>query len=269
MIDKKIAFIGCGNMAQGIIKGLLKNGALSKNIFINNLRENKGKELANELNIKYYKDKLEMINDCDILFLAIKPNVYPKIIEEIKKEIKENIIVISIAPGYTLEDLKKLFEKDLKVVRAMPNTPATIGESMTAYVPSCEINIDDEKIIYSLLESFGKVEKIEEYLMDAFVAASGSSPAYIYMLIEAMADAAVLGGIPRDKAYIFVAQAVLGSAKMVLETGIHPAKLKDMVCSPGGTTIEGVVTLEKEGFRNSIIEAMIKCMEKSKKMNMN
>ena len=148
----------------------------------------------------------------------------------------------------------------------MPNTPAMVNAGMTAAVPNAYMNEDDFSRVKAILESFGKVEVVSEKLMDVVVSTSGSSPAYVYMMIEAMADAAVSGGMPRPQAYQFAAQAVLGSAKMVLETGMHPGALKDMVCSPAGTTIEAVRVLEERGFRSAIIEAMKVCEEKSKNM---
>ena len=148
----------------------------------------------------------------------------------------------------------------------MPNTPALVGAGMTAAVPNAYLTQEEIDYVKTILESFGRVEFVPERLMDVVVSTSGSSPAYVYMMIEAMADAAVSGGMPRPQAYQFAAQAVLGSAKMVLETGVHPGALKDMVCSPGGTTIEAVRTLEALGFRTSIIEAMKVCEEKSKNM---
>ena len=146
----------------------------------------------------------------------------------------------------------------------MPNTPALVGEGVTGVCKNPLITEEEFSYVMSLLGSFGMAEAISENLMDVCVAVSGSSPAYVFMLIEAMADAAVADGMPRDKAYKFAAQAVLGSAKMVLETGKHPGELKDMVCSPGGTTIEAVRVLEDKGFRSSIIEAMKACTAKAK-----
>jgi pyrroline-5-carboxylate reductase len=148
----------------------------------------------------------------------------------------------------------------------MPNTPALVGEGMAALSPNENVSEDEARAVLNVFASFGKGEIVSENLMDAVTAVSGSSPAYVFMMIEAMADAAVEGGMPRSQAYTFAAQAVLGSAKMVLETHKHPAELKDMVCSPAGTTIEAVASLEQSGFRSSIIEAMKKCMEKSKEL---
>ena len=152
------------------------------------------------------------------------------------------------------------------LVRAMPNTPAMVGEGLTAWCCGENVTEGQQKLAQKLLSSFGRAEAVPEHLMDAVVAVSGSSPAYAFIMVEAMADAAVAQGMPRQQAIAFAAQALLGSAKMVLETGRHPAELKDMVCSPGGTTIEAVRMLEKTGFRSSLMEAMDACWKKSKGM---
>ena len=175
-------------------------------------------------------------------------------------------LIITIAPGKTLAWLAEQFQKPVKIVRTMPNTPAMVGEGMTGACKNAYVTDEDMEKALSILNGFGKAELIPEHMMDAVVAVSGSSPAYVFVMIEAMADAAVSGGIPRSQAYKFAAQAVLGSAKMVLETGKHPGELKDMVCSPAGTTIEAVRVLEEKGFRSAIIEAMKKCEEVSKSL---
>ena len=149
----------------------------------------------------------------------------------------------------------------------MPNTPAMVGEGMTAVCPNEHLTEDEIAYVKSLLESFSRAEIVPERLMDVVTAVSGSSPAYVFMLIEAMADAAVSGGMPRKQAYQFAAQAVLGSAKMVLDTGKHPGELKDMVCSPAGTTIDAVKVLENEGMRSAVINAVCACVEKSREMS--
>ena len=174
--------------------------------------------------------------------------------------------MVTIAPGKTLEWLKGQFGKEVKLVRTMPNTPAMVGEGMTAACPNELVTEEEKAYVLHILEAFGKVEIVPERLMDAVVSVSGSSPAYVFMLLEAMADAAVAAGMPRQQAYKFAAQAVYGSAKMVLDTGRHPGELKDMVCSPAGTTIEAVRVLEKNGFRSAVMEAMKACAEVSGKM---
>ena len=176
-------------------------------------------------------------------------------------------MVVSIAAGQTLASITDLFGRQIKLVRSMPNTPALVGEAMSAVTPNEKISPEELQEVMAIFESFGKAEIVPETMMDAVVGVSGSSPAYVYMFIEAMADAAVADGMPRKQAYKFAAQSVLGAAKMVLETGEHPGVLKDAVCSPGGTTIAAVAELEKSGLRSSVIEAQRACVQKSRDMS--
>ncbi|EEM71206.1 hypothetical protein bthur0009_27040 [Bacillus thuringiensis serovar andalousiensis BGSC 4AW1] len=208
-------------------------------------------------------DNKKVAKNADILILSIKPDLYASVINEIKEEIKSDVIVVTIAAGKSIKSTEDSFDTKLKVVRVMPNTPALVGEGMSALCPNEMVTEKDLEDVLNIFNSFGQSEIVSEKLMDVVTSVSGSSPAYVYMIIEAMADAAVLDGMPRNQAYKFAAQAVLGSAKMVLETGIHPGELKDMVCSPGGTTIEAVATLEEKGLRTAIISAMQRCTQKS------
>ena len=193
--------------------------------------------------------------------------MHKEVLEEISSAIKPSLVVITIGAGISIQYLKDKVKNTDKFVKAMPNTPARVGSGMTALSIGEGLNNGEIEDVLSIFNSFGKAEIVDEKLMDAVTAVSGSSPAYVYIMIEAMADAAVLQGMKRDQAYIFAAQAVMGAAKMVLETGIHPAELKDNVCSPGGTTIEAVSKLEEMGFRAAILEAMKVCAAKSHKMN--
>ena len=264
----KIGFIGSGNMAQAMIGGLLKAGLLDKASLMSSAASDKTiAAVAEKYGIKTTKDNKEVAAFSDILILAVKPNKYGEVIEEIKNAVTSETLIITIAAGITIEFVEKAFGKDLRVVRTMPNTPAMVGEGMTAVSFNKKVTEEDKATAISIFESFGKAEVIEEYLMDVVPAVSGSSPAYVYMFIEALADGAVLGGIPRAKAYKMAAQAVLGSAKMVLEAGKHPGELKDNVCSPAGTTIEAVYTLEQNNFRGTVIAAMESCTAKAKKMS--
>ena len=165
------------------------------------------------------------------------------------------------------DQLARALGHDRKIVRAMPNTPSLVNAGMTSVTPNALVTSEDVADVLNIFRCFGEAEVIAEPMIHPVVGVSGSAPAYVFMFIEAMADAAVLGGMPRAQAYKFAAQAVMGSAKMVLETGKHPGELKDMVCSPGGTTIEAVRVLEDRGFRSAVIEAMEKCMEKSEKLS--
>lgn len=266
-MDKIVGFIGCGNMASAMIGGIVNSRLLPKErIIASNRSKEKLEKIHDKYGINTTNDNKEVASHSDILVLSVKPNMYSSVVDEIKNVVKENVIVITIAPGIGIRDMQNMFEKDIKVVRAMPNTPALVGEGMSALCPSVNVSKEELLDVMNIFESFGKAEVVDEKLIDAVIAVSGSSPAYVYMFIEAMADAAVLEGMPRDKAYKFAAQAVLGSAKMVLETGLHPGELKDMVCSPEGTTIEAVATLEDKGFRSAVISAMKSCTEKSRKM---
>lgn len=261
----RIGFIGCGNMAQAMIGGILKKGICKPEEIIASAKTQKTIDAVREqYHIAVTMDNTEVAR-AEIVILAVKPMFYESVIGEIRPVVTKEQIFISIAPGKTLRWLADQFgSSDFKIVRTMPNTPALVGEGITGVTP-CE-GMDDKDIqtVLTILESFGKAEVIDEHLMDVVVSVSGSSPAYVFMFIEAMADAAVADGMPRAQAYTFAAQSVLGSAKMVLETGMHPAQLKDMVCSPGGTTIEAVRVLEEKGMRSCVIEAMKACTQKAK-----
>lgn len=255
-------------MASAIIGGILKSGiAKTEQITATAKTEQTLASLRERFHIHAMLDNADAAKDADILFLAVKPYLFPEIIAEIKDVVREDTLLISIAAGQTISNIESLFGKELKLLRAMPNTPALVGASMSALCTNQNIDEADFSIVISIFESFGKCEVVPETLMDAVIGVSGSSPAYIYMFIEAMADAAVADGMPRSQAYIFAAQSVLGSAKMVLETGTHPAVLKDAVCSPGGTTIEAVAVLEEMGMRNAVISAQRACVRKSKEMS--
>jgi pyrroline-5-carboxylate reductase len=267
-MGKTIGFIGCGNMGKAIIGGIVNSKMTSpENIIVGDINEKALKATKEELGVNITTDNLDVAKTADILFLSIKPNLYPMIIGQIKDDVKDSVVVVTIAAGKTIESTQDAFGKKIKVVRVMPNTPALVGEGMAAICPSKEVTEEDLNNVVKIFESLGEAEIIGENLFDAVTSVSGSSPAYVYMFIEAMADAAVIDGMPRNKAYKFAAQAVLGSAKMVLETGKHPGELKDMVCSPAGTTIEAVKALEEKGFRNAVISAMQACTKKSQEMS--
>ena len=261
----KIGFIGCGNMATAMMSGMIANGIVdAKDIIGADVFAPSREKVQVALGIEITESNKEVVKQADVVVLSVKPQFYVDVIAEIKDDVKENQIVITIAPGKTLAWLEEQFGKAVKIVRTMPNTPAMVQEGMTAACPNSYITANEMDDVCNLLRGFGAVEVIPEKLMDAVVAISGSSPAYVFMMIEAMADAAVAEGMPRAQAYTFAAKAVMGSAKMVLETGKHPGDLKDMVCSPGGTTIEAVKVLEATGFRSSLMEAMEVCAEKSR-----
>lgn len=267
-MDKNIGFIGCGNMAQAIIGGLVKSGLVeNKNILVSNPTMPKLEKVKNQYGVLITNNNKDVAELNDIIILAVKPNKHKEVIEEIKGSVKEGVVIVTIGAGISIDFLKESFNTKNKFVKAMPNTPALVGEGMTAICHDSSLCKEEEKEIASIFQSMGKVEWVEEKLMDAVTSISGSSPAYVYMFIEALADGGVMQGLTRDKAYKMASQAVLGAAKMVLETGEHPGQLKDKVCSPGGTTIEAVYSLERNNFRGTVIEAVKACGEKSKKMS--
>lgn len=263
----KLGFIGCGNMAGAMMGGIIANGLFkAEEVYGSDLFAPSRENVKGKYGINVTESNIEVIENTDVVVLAVKPQFYESVITEIKDYVRPEQIIITIAPGKTLAWLAEKFGKDVKIVRTMPNTPAMVGEGMTAATPNEFVTEEEIKYVCSILSGFGKVEVISEKLMDTVVAVSGSSPAYVFMFIEAMADAAVEEGMARAQAYKFAAQAVLGSAKMVLETGMHPGQLKDMVCSPGGTTIKAVRVLERAGLRSAVIEAMDECAEVAKGM---
>lgn len=264
----EVGFIGSGNMAMAMLNGLLASNEIKSNeILMSNPSQLKVNQFTGQYQINGTTSNQEVASSCKMVILAVKPNLYSHIIDEIKDYINEETVVVSIAAGESIKSIETRFERKIKLVRTMPNTPAQVNEAMSAIMPNTNVTEEEVEQVKRIFKSFGKCEVISEYLIDAVIAVSGSSPAYVYMMIEAMADAAVLQGMPRAQSYEFAAQAVLGAAKMVLETGLHPAMLKDQVCSPGGTTIEAVTTLEQTGFRSSIMNAMSACATKSRTMS--
>lgn len=262
----KIGFIGMGNMGTAIMRGLLKTYKPEELLFTS-AHEAKMQKITEETGVAHVSTVTECASQVKYLVLAVKPQVLPTVFKELNGKIRGDQVVISIAAGYAIADLQEGLGDVVRIVRSMPNTPAMVGEGMSGVSYDEALFTDEEKaVIDGFFTSFGKMEKVDEKLMDVVGSASGCSPAYVYMFIEALADGCVKNGLPRQAAYKMVSQAVLGSAKMVLETGKHPGELKDMVCSPGGTTIEGLAALEESGFRGAIIKACDANFEKNKKL---
>lgn len=265
----KLGFIGGGNMAYAIAGGILSSGLLRcGDIYVYDVNK-KAHEKFIEKGITTSCD-LTVLDNADYIIIAVKPHIVPIALSDISEkysDIYKDKVFISIAAGISVSKIKGMLGKNFKVIRVMPNTPAQVGEGMSV-LAAAEAPVSDEEfaVAEKIFSSVGKTEVMNENMLSAVVAISGSSPAYIFMLIEAMADAGVRDGLPRNVAYKLAAQSVLGSAKMVLETNMHPAELKDMVCSPQGTTIEAVAELEKCGFRSAIISAMKKCTDKTNNM---
>ncbi|WP_101843335.1 pyrroline-5-carboxylate reductase [Halobacillus sp. Marseille-P3879] len=267
-MSKKIGFLGCGQMGQAMIQGMIDSRVVEpEQISATALTDETIDFVADEYGIFISNDNKKLAASSDILFLAVKPYIYEGVIQEIKSSVTEDTVIVTVAAGITLEKVKNSFDFNVKVIRAMPNTPSLVGAGMSVLCPNDFITEEELSSVKELFESFGESEVVGEHLMDTVTAVSGSSPAYVYMFIEAMADAAVQQGLPREKAYKMAAQSVQGAAKMVLETGIHPGELKDTVCTPGGTTIEAVNMLEQTGLRSSVIQAMNACTLRAKELS--
>lgn len=268
MREKKLGFIGCGNMANAVIGGILHAGLVQPSDILGSCSTQESRERAQKENgIEVTGDNREVVRRTQTVFLCVKPQFMDSVLEEIRDEVTEDQLLVSIAAGKDLAYYASFWgDRKIHIVRLMPNTPALVGEAMTAGCGNAYVTGEEMALVKKLCSACGEFEVVPENLFDAVTGVSGSSPAYVFLFIEAMADAAVQGGMPRKQAYKFAAQAVMGSAKMVLETGMHPAQLKDMVCSPAGTTIEAVRVLEEKGFRSAVFEGTKACIDKSGEM---
>ena len=254
-------------MGGAMLRGAIGKYGIDKFI-VSTATEASQKRIKEELHVVTVPGNSTVAEESKYCILAVKPYFFPDVLPEIAPVLRDDSIVISVAAGVTIDQMKETLGENRRIVRAMPNTPAAVGEAMTG------ICFDDSKYtgeerseIFTFFESFGKVEEVKESLLNAVICVSGSSPAYVYMFIESLADSAVRAGLPRKKAYEMAAQTVLGAAKMVLETGKHPGELKDAVCSPGGTTIAGVAALEEYGLRNAVLKASEACLKRAEELN--
>ena len=263
----KLGIIGFGNMAEAILGGILECGFVSKeDVIASGKDEAMLKKASERYGIGVEKDNCAIVEKSDVILFSVKPQILADVIEEIKGVCTPDKLFVSIVAGKTQAWIAERFGSVHKVVRCMPNTPALVGESGTGICFSSAVSEKEKEYALKMFNCIGKAIEVPEKLMDVVVGVSGSAPAYVFMFIEAMADGAVAMGMPRGQAYEFAAQAVLGSAKLMIETGKHPGELKDMVCSPGGTTIEAVRTLEEKGMRTAVMEAVIRCTERSKEL---
>lgn len=263
----KIGFLGAGNMAGAILKGLLKKGFIKGHDVMISRRDPIARaKLAEALGVLPAQNNIDLVKCCDIVVLAVKPYFLNQVIEEIKPYIGDKQ-VISIAAGWTFAMLSEAFSPEKPyILRVSVNTPVLVGEGATVFCEETTFAKDSLAFAKEMFLSLGSVRTLPERLLDAVVAVSGSGVAYVYTFIEALADGAVRLGLPRDVAYEMAAQTMIGAGKMVLETGAHPGALKDAVCSPAGSTIEAIYELEKNGFRGTVMAAMDACAEKLKKM---
>lgn len=257
---KKYGFIGAGNMASALIKVLINK---TNDIVISD-RSGKAKNLAEELNIEY-STNVDIVNRCRIIFLGVKPYMLKEVLEPIKDTINTNKpLIISMLAGVKIEDIEEYLHTP--IIRVMPNTPVSVNAGVIAYCQNELVSKEDLSTFLNDFEDAGLIDRVDEKLFDAVSALSGSGPAFIYELIEALADGAVLCGMPRDKAYKYASYTILGAAKMQLETNLHPGILKDQVTSPSGSTIEGLKVLEENSFRGIIINCVKSTFDKNKKL---
>jgi pyrroline-5-carboxylate reductase len=263
----KIGFLGAGKMATALAKGFVRAGlAQADQIIASDPHEGARAAFAKETGAKITPSNAEVAKSADILILAVKPGNVPELLEEIRPIYSANHLLISIAAGVTIAKMEAGLDHNARVIRVMPNTPALVGASATAFALGKNATKEDSGLALKLFSAVGIAYQLKESLLDAVTGLSGSGPAYVFMTIEALSDGGVAAGLPRDVATQLAAQTVYGSAKLLLETGLHPGVLKDMVTSPGGTTVEGLHELEKGQIRADFISAVRAATDKSKKL---
>ena len=263
---QKIGFIGGGNMAEALIRGLLAGGFPVDRVMAAEPSEQRRDHLQQEYGIELTVDNVELMNKCEIIVLSIKPQIADEVLEEISGSYRNDKLLVSILAGVPCNQIEKHFAGNPRLVRVMPNTPALVGEGASAICRGHHSTKEDLELVKQLFEAVGKVQVIDERQMDAATGLSGSGPAYVYTVIEALADGGVREGLRRDVAHALAVQTVVGAALMVRETGEHPAILRDRVCSPGGTAITGVSTLEKKGLRTTLMEAVSAAANRSREL---
>ncbi len=264
----KLGFIGCGNMASAIISGAVKSDTVAGNdIYAFNPTKSKVNALTDKYGINSCKSGGELADICDYIVLAVKPNVLAGVLNEIAGNVagKEKVL-ISIAAGKSIDFIAENLNSEEKIVRVMPNINAVVSESCTAYCANALVSANEKAEVEKLFAAVGTITEIDENIFPLFGVIGGCSPAFVYMFIDALARAGVQHGMKKELALKFAAQSVLGSAKTVLESGEHPFELTDKVCSPGGTTIEGVISLQADGFESAVHNAVNKAIEKDKKL---
>jgi len=263
-MDKKIGFIGCGNMG-GALAIAAANSVGADKVFVSDADEEKAKSFAFQNNMNYASVE-KVASECDFVFLGVKPQVLRGVCDNLSavfKARKERFVIVSMAAGVKLHDLKEMCDGKYPIIRIMPNIPASVGAGMILYTGNKYVTDADFNDFTKAMEKAGMLDKIEEAKIDAASAISGCGPAFVFMFIDALADGGVRCGLPRDKALLYAAETLFGSAKMVLETNEHPGKLKDAVCSPAGSTIEGVTALENGSFRADVINAVDKAFKRT------
>ncbi|MGD0676966.1 MAG: pyrroline-5-carboxylate reductase [Polyangiaceae bacterium] len=257
MKTRRLGFLGAGNMSGALIRGLLHGRVLpAERIQASDVKPERLEQLKTQHGIRVTGDNHALVRESDVLVLAVKPQAIDKVLSEIGPDVRPAQLVVSVAAGVPIEALESRLPANSRIVRAMPNTPATVQAGATAIAAGAHASEDDVRIARELFEAVGRVVVLDEALLDAVTGLSGSGPAYVMLIIEALADGGVKVGLHRDTALLLAAQTVFGSARLLLETGEHPGRLKDMVTSPGGTAIAGLHTLESGGLRRTLIDAV-------------
>lgn len=254
---KKLGFLGGGNMAAALVKGLIHAKVYpAEAIWVSDVKAERLALLRDTHGVKTTTDNHELLKNVDVIVLAVKPQVIDKVLDAIGNDVRADQLVISVAAGVPVSAMEARMPKGTRLVRTMPNTPATVDAGATAIAPGSHATEADLDVARALFSGVGRVVTLDESLLDAVTGLSGSGPAYVMLMIEALADGGVKVGLHRDTALLLAAQTVYGSAKLLLETGEHPGRLKDMVTSPGGTAIAGLHTLESGGLRRTLIDAV-------------
>ena len=266
-LDKNVAFLGAGNMAGALIKGLLASGVLTpEQVLCTDVRKPRLDELKQKHGVRVLTSNEDAARQADVIVLSTKPQVFDRLLPEVRNGVRADALVVSIAAGIPISAIEAHLPPGTRVVRTMPNTPAIVDAGATAIAAGTHATEEDVALARALFESVGVTVVLDESLLDAVTGLSGSGPAYIFLIIEALADAGVKVGLHRESAQLLAAQTLFGSAKLLLETGEHPGKLKDMVTSPGGTAIAGLSSLEAGGLRTTLINAVETATARAKQL---
>jgi len=268
LIDRKLCFLGSGNMGEALVSGLVQSGsAKPEDIICTDVREERLEELRGRYGVRTMSSNVEAVAASEVVIYAVKPQLMAEVLKETADQLDMSKVVISIAAGVPLRAIESLLHKELRLIRVMPNIAASVKESATALSAGKHAKKEDVELAMAIFNSVGKAVFLREnYLMDAITGLSGSGPAYIFIIVDALADAGVKMGLSRKDAQFLAAQTVLGAAKMLIETREHPGQLKDRVTSPGGTAIAGIHTLEKGGLRTTLINAVEAATQRSKEL---
>jgi pyrroline-5-carboxylate reductase len=264
---KRIGFLGCGNMGEALVKGLVEASVVSAGaLMASDSRTDRLADLDRRYGVRIAKDNVELARECDVIVLAVKPQIMAAVLTEVAPTLSRRQLVISIAAGVATATIRKEVGKDIRLIRVMPNTPALVLEGATAIAKAKGLEAGDLETAQEIFGAVGKVVVLDEELMDAVTGLSGSGPAYVAVVIESLADGGVKMGLDRVTAMTLATQTVLGAAKLLLETGLHPGSLKDMVSSPGGTSIAGIAALEEGGIRTTFITAVERATQRSREL---